>query len=78
MELQTQFEAVGFIPRNAMNSMRERHQQAVQKFVAGISGISEEEKVRLALQTELNDLKNDPFADKKASTKRAEHSKEDW
>jgi hypothetical protein len=69
MDLQAQFEAVGFVPRTAINTMRERYQQAIQKFVSGISGISEEDKARLVLQTELNDLKNDPFAAKKIEQK---------
>ncbi len=69
MDLQAQFEAIGFVPRTSMNAMRERYQQAIQKFVSGISGISEEDRTRLALQTELNDLKNDPFAAKKIEHK---------
>jgi len=69
IDLQTQFDAIGFVPRNAMNSIRERYHLAIQKFVSGISGISEEDRARLALQTELNDLKNDPFADKKLQQK---------
>jgi hypothetical protein len=68
-ELQAQFAAIGFVPRNAMNAIRNRHTEAVEKFVAAISGMTEEEKGRLSLQTQLNDLKNDPFADKKLQQK---------
>jgi hypothetical protein len=68
-ELQSQFAAIGFVPRNAMSTIRNRHTLAVEKFVNAITGLTEEEKGRLSLQTQLNDLKNDPFADKKLQQK---------
>jgi hypothetical protein len=68
-ELQAKFAATGFVPRNAMNSIRDRHSDAVEKFVNAISGLSEVEKAQLSLKTQLSELKNDPFADKKIQQK---------
>ncbi len=68
-DLQTKFGAIGFVPRNAMNSIRDRHSEAVEKFVASIPGLSEVEKAQLSLKTQLSELKNDPFADKKLQQK---------
>lgn len=68
-ELQAKFAATGFVPRNAMNSLRDRHSDAVEKFVNAIAGLSEVEKAQLSLKTQLSELKNDPFADKKIQQK---------
>lgn len=68
-ELQAKFAATGFVPRNAMNSIRDRHSDAVEKFVNAISGLSDVEKAQLSLKTQLSELKNDPFADKKIQQK---------
>lgn len=69
MDLQIQFDAIGFVPRNAVNHIRERYNKAIEKFVSGIGGITEDERARIVLQTELKDLKDDPFADKKIQQK---------
>jgi hypothetical protein len=68
-ELQAKFAATGFVPRNAMNSIRDRHSDAVEKFVNAIAGLSDVEKAQLSLKTQLSELKNDPFADKKIQQK---------
>lgn len=68
-ELQAKFAAIGFVPRNAMNSIRNRHSAAVEKFVATISGLTEQDRAQLSLKTQLDELKNDPFADKKLQQK---------
>lgn len=68
-ELQAKFAAAGFVPRQAINTIRNRHEAAIEKFVAAITGLSEQEKDQLSLKTQLNELKNDPFADKKLQHK---------
>lgn len=68
-DLQAQFAAIGFVPRGAMNAIRNRHSAAIEKFVAAIGGLSEQEKDQLSLKTQLSELKNDPFADKKLQQK---------
>lgn len=68
-ELQTKFAAIGFVPRTAMNVIRNRHSAAIEKFVAAIGGLTEQEKDQLSLKTQLSELKNDPFADKKLQQK---------
>lgn len=68
-DLQAQFASIGFVPRGAMNTIRNRHSAAIEKFVAAIGGLSEQEKDQLSLKTQLSELKNDPFADKKLQQK---------
>lgn len=68
-DLQVQFASIGFVPRGAMNAIRNRHSAAIEKFVAAIGGLSEQEKDQLSLKTQLSELKNDPFADKKLQQK---------
>jgi Domain of Unknown Function (DUF349) len=68
-DLQAKFAGAGFVPRNAMNAIRDRHDVAVEKFVAAIPGLSDVEKGQLSLKTQLSELKNDPFADKKLQQK---------
>jgi hypothetical protein len=68
-ELQAKFAAIGFVPRNAINTIRNRHSAAVEKFVTAIGGISSEEKAQLSLKVQLTELKNDPFAEKKLQQK---------
>lgn len=68
-QLQVSFSAVGFVPRNAMNTIRNRYTTAIDKFVASIGGLSSQQKEQLSLKTQLSELKNDPFADKKLQQK---------
>jgi len=63
--LQTKFNTIGFVPRNSMNAIRERHQKAVDTFIQSIASLSEDEKGKLVLTNELSDLRNDPMAEQK-------------
>jgi hypothetical protein len=64
-ELEAQFSTIGFVPKNAINSIRSRYQKAVDNFIKAIEGLSDNDKSRLALELQLIDLKNDPMADNK-------------
>lgn len=64
-ELETQFSEIGFVPKQKLNAIRDRYHKAVELFVSSIAGVSEEDKSKLILESQLLDLKNDPMADKK-------------
>lgn len=64
-EFEQRFNDAGFVPRRDINTIRNRYQAAVQKFTNSIQGISEEDKSRLVLESQLHDLKNDPMAGQK-------------
>ncbi len=63
--LQDKFNTIGFVPRNSIATIRERHQKAVNAFIQSIPSLSDDEKGKLALRSELNELRNDPMADQK-------------
>lgn len=63
--LETQFNQIGFVPRKDINAIRNRYHAAVEKFTNSIQGLSEEEKGKLLLESQLMDLKNDPMAGQK-------------
>lgn len=62
-ELQAQFASIGFVPRNAMQKIRSRYTQAVEKYAAKIDGMTENEKTKLSFQAEFNDLKTNTTTD---------------
>jgi hypothetical protein len=64
-DLQGRFNSIGFVPRKDINTIRQRFSEAVNNFIGSVQGLSEDEKNRAMLETELNDLRNDPMADKK-------------
>lgn len=64
-QLQDQYAAIGFVPRNSMNTIRNRYHEAVEKFVESISGFNEDDKSKLMLENQISDLKNDPMAERK-------------
>jgi hypothetical protein len=63
--LETQFNQIGFVPRKDINAIRNRYHAAVEKFTNSIQGLTEEEKGKLVLESQLMDLKNDPMAGQK-------------
>ncbi len=61
--LQTEFNAVGFVPKSSINSIRNRFNEAVTKFLSSLGNIENREKVMLEVQ--LNNLKGDPQGERK-------------
>src|SRR5204862_4021131 len=53
-EIEERFNKVGFVPRKDINAIRNRYQEAIQKFTNSIQGISEEDKSRLVLESQLH------------------------
>ncbi|HTE30672.1 MAG TPA: DUF349 domain-containing protein [Chryseolinea sp.] len=64
-DLQSQFSSIGFVPRKDINAIRTRYQEAVERFINSIPGLTEDDKGRISLENQLNDLRNDPDADRK-------------
>lgn len=64
-ELQDRFSVIGFVPRKDINAIRNRYQEAVDKFIDSIPGITEDEKGKISLENQLSELRNDPMADRK-------------
>ncbi len=68
-ELQEKFNALGFVPKKDIQTIRNRFTEAVDKFVHSLKGLSEDEKNRVLLESQLHDLRNDPMADRKIYAK---------
>ncbi len=64
-ELQDRFAAAGFVPRKDINAIRNRYNEAVERFINSIPGITEDEKGKISMENELSDLRNDPMAERK-------------
>jgi hypothetical protein len=60
-----QFNAIGFVPKKAINAIRARFQKAVDGFIASIENVTAEEKENLLLEAEVGTLRNDPDAERK-------------
>ncbi|CAN5197065.1 DUF349 domain-containing protein [soil metagenome] len=63
--LQEQWNTIGFVPREAMKSIQEKYNSAVEKFIGSAKGIDQEDKENLKLTVHLNKLKSGPNASKK-------------
>jgi hypothetical protein len=61
--LQTEFNSVGFVPKSSINAIRNRFSEAVNKFLSSLGNIENREKVMLEVQ--LNNLKGDPQGERK-------------
>lgn len=64
-DLQQQFNDIGFVPRKDLSTIRNRYTEAVEKFVASLPDLSEDDKSRILLENQLDGLKSDPNADRK-------------
>lgn len=64
-ELQDKFASIGFVPRKDINAIRHRYHEAIERFISSLPGLSDDEKGKLSLESQLSDLRNDPAADRK-------------
>lgn len=64
-DLQKQFNSIGFVPKHAMVSIKNRFAASTEKFFASMDNVSTDEKDRAMLEIQLNNLKNDPDAERK-------------
>ena len=63
-ELQRSFQAIGFVPRHAVSSIKSRFSVAMDKFMATLE-VSKEDKDQAMLEIQLENLKTDPDASHK-------------
>lgn len=64
-DLQDRYNTVGFVPRKDITTIKNRYHEAVDKFVAAIPNLSDDEKSRVVLENQISDLRNDPMGDRK-------------
>lgn len=64
MALAARFNDIGFVPRRAVNNIKNRFHASVDKYVASLE-LNEEERDRVQLEVQLISLKDDPEADRK-------------
>ena len=64
-DLQEKFSSIGFVPRKDISIIRTRYHEAVERFINSIPGLTDDEKGKITLENQLNDLRNDPMADRK-------------
>src|SRR5688572_1904307 len=64
-ELQEKVSSIGFVPRKDISTIRTRYHEAVERFINSIPGLTDDEKGKITLENQLNDLRNDPMADRK-------------
>ena len=63
------FNAIGFVPRKALKSIKVRYDKAVAAFIGSLPDAGAEEKERLAMVVQVAALKNDPYGDRKIQHK---------
>lgn len=64
-DMEEKFNAIGFVPRKDVGTIRHRYQEAIQKFVGAIKDLTDDDRAGLLLESQLIDLKNDPMGDRK-------------
>ncbi len=63
--LQNQFNSLGFVPKRAINSIKDRFNEASQKLLSSLQGLSEDEKAEMTLEVQMNGFRNDPNGERK-------------
>jgi hypothetical protein len=64
-ELQAQFNSIGFVPKNVVASVKSRFSEVTAKYLNSIAGLDATQKNQASIEMQLNDLKNDPQAERK-------------
>lgn len=67
--LQDEWNATGFVPRDAMKSIQEKYTTAVDKFINSAKDLDQEDKQALKLTVHLNKIKGGPNASRKIHQK---------
>jgi hypothetical protein len=68
-ELQGRFNALGFVPKNSMQSIRTRFNQAVEQYLNSIEGADSEAKGKAILEVQMEALRSDPQGERKIHQK---------
>jgi len=61
-ELQRTFQGLGFVPRHAVNSIKNRFQAALESAMGGLGELSAEARDKAILEIQLENMKSDPDA----------------
>lgn len=64
-EIQNKFNALGFVPKRAVASIKSRFTELVSKAISSMENVSANDKEQAALEIQLSSLKNDPDAERK-------------
>ena len=64
-DMQRRFDAIGFVPKKSILTIKERFSTGVEKLIASMENITTDDRERLLLTVQLGSLKNDPEADRK-------------
>ena len=64
-EIQNKFNALGFVPKRAVASIKSRFTELVSKAISSMENVSTNDKEQAALEIQLSSLKNDPDAERK-------------
>jgi len=64
-EIQSKFNALGFVPKRAVASIKSRFTELVNKAISSMANVSTNDKEQAALEIQLSSLKNDPDAERK-------------
>ena len=67
-----EYQAIGFVPRNAIKSIQNRFNDSVNKFLEEAEELSEEQKHNIKLTIRFSKLKNSPNANRKLHQKEGE------
>ncbi|MBI3220100.1 MAG: DUF349 domain-containing protein [Bacteroidetes bacterium] len=63
--LRSQFNGLGFVPKQSMASIKSRFTETVNKAIASIDNLSDHDKSQAALEIEISTLRDDPQSDRK-------------
>ncbi|GHN02817.1 hypothetical protein WSM22_43060 [Cytophagales bacterium WSM2-2] len=64
-ELQSQFMNIGFVPKRAVNSVKSRFTETLDKAIAALPDLGTEERDQAAFEVRLNSMKQSPQGEKK-------------
>ncbi len=64
-EWQRSFQAIGFVPRQSVNAIRTRFNNAIDKFIASMDQVSQADKDKAMMEIQLENIKTDPDAAQK-------------
>lgn len=63
--LRSQFNALGFVPKHAIASIKSRFTEVANKAIASIESLSDQDKSQASLEIEISALRDDPQSDRK-------------
>lgn len=63
--LQDRYASIGFVPRKDVSTIKARYHEAVERYVATIPDLTDDERSMALLENQVSDLRKDPMADRK-------------